>query len=43
MPSLAAGMPNWLSSEAIRMSVDMAIPRPPPMQKPRIWAITGLR
>jgi len=42
MPSFAAGMPNWLPSAAMRMSQDIAMPRPPPMQKPRISAITGL-
>src|SRR5215472_4386848 len=35
-------MPNWLSSEAMRMSACSAVSSPPPMQKPRIIAMTGL-
>ncbi len=42
MPSRAAGMPNSLPSPAMRMSQDMAMPKPPPMQKPWILAMTGL-
>src|SRR5215472_14784464 len=35
-------MPNWLSSEAIRMSACSAVSSPPPMEKPQIIAMIGL-
>ncbi len=41
-PSLAAGTPNWLSSDAMRMSAFIAVSSPPPMQYPRIIAMMGL-
>src|SRR6266403_1198599 len=41
MPSLAAGMPNWLFSAARRMSACIATCMPPPRQKPRMQAIVG--
>src|ERR1700730_1402404 len=42
MPSLAAGMPKAASALAMRISACMAMPRPPPRQKPEMRAITGL-
>src|ERR1700761_7105769 len=42
MPSLAAGIPYWLSSAAMRMSVSIATCMPPPRQKPRMQEMVGL-